>query len=47
MMVKDPFCGKEIEQEKAIVIVKIGDKNTRYFCSEDCANKFMKTRLGL
>ena len=46
MIEKDPVCGKEVNTDRAIVVFKLGDRRL-YFCSEDCARIFQKTRLGL
>jgi YHS domain-containing protein len=45
---KDPVCGREVQPGTAIVAFKLGDgKRYRYFCSEKCANIFLKSHLGL
>jgi YHS domain-containing protein len=44
---KDPVCGRDVPRDKAIVVFKLGDQRYRYFCSEQCAQIFQKTHLGL
>ncbi len=38
-MVKDPICGMEIDEKKAIKLLQ--DVETYYFCSEACRKKFI------
>lgn len=38
-MVKDPICGMEIEESKAIKLEKNGE--THFFCSRSCQDKFL------
>ncbi|MBZ0166282.1 MAG: YHS domain-containing protein, partial [Candidatus Omnitrophica bacterium] len=39
-MVKDPICGMEVDENKAIKLLK--DSKTYYFCSETCREKFTR-----
>lgn len=38
-MVKDPICGMEVDEKKAINVLKDGE--AYYFCSEHCKKKFL------
>jgi len=47
MIAKDPVCGRDVDTEKALVTLKLGDDKFRYFCSEECSKIFLKSHLGL
>lgn len=39
-MAKDPICGMEVDETKALYTVELGDE-VYFFCSEACKNKFL------
>jgi len=44
MKVKCSYCGKEIEEDKAIKLEIRGEK--KYFCDEDHLEKYLGKSLG-
>ena len=38
-MAKDPICGMEVEESKAIKLEK--NSETYFFCSKSCQDKFL------
>lgn len=38
-MPKDPICGMQVEENKAIKLEK--DRQTYFFCSKSCQDKFL------
>lgn len=43
-MVKDPVCGMYMDSRLAVPLV--GGKETLYFCSEECKNKYLSAAPG-
>jgi uncharacterized protein len=43
-MVKDPVCGMYMDSRLAVRLEK--GKETTYFCSEECKNKFLNQSSG-
>ncbi len=43
-MAKDPVCGMNVDEKKAIIASKDGKEY--YFCSDHCKQKFLSTSTG-